>query len=322
MIRAKKGKGYRFMVWVSSIGLIAAFYAWVAVAAAPSTTGSTDSTTVVPTGAASNLIDPAVQTMLEQRNTDIQNQQNTAIQADMYNPTTLSPADTLVVQHLSGYCASGVEAGNCSSDSSRMFGDMKASNILQDSSYDDAGKAAAKAVVQTLLTPLDNSAVSSFQSYQINADMLSKNPTLKQQYVQALSDETLLSFVREVFGGMIAKRTPPTGSQGAEAMPSEMALMEQEALKRWMNNSWETNLAQLSPAQMQQEQLRMQVSQLYMEHQRYLQMERVEALLAVSVLQNYRSQKNANTLINKTSTTPDASSLSTDTSTSDDSNPQ
>ncbi len=317
MMRAKKGKGYRFMVWASGLGLMAALYAWVAVAA-------TDAATVVSTGVGSNNpIDPAIQNMIVQRDSTIQNQHNTAIQADLYNPTTLSPADALVVQHLSGYCASGVETGKCSSDPSLMFGDIKVSSILGGSSYDEASKAAAQAFLQTLLTPLDNSAVSSFQSYgTINADMLSKNPTLKQQYVQALSDEALLSVVRQAFGGMMAKRTPPTASEGAAAMPSEMALMEQEALKRWMNNSWKTNLVNLNPTQIQQELALMQASQLYVEYQRYQQMERVEALLAVSVLQNYRNQKNANAVLTNASTIPDTGSSPTDTTMVDDSDSQ
>jgi len=329
-MRAKKGKVYRLMVWVSSIGVMAALYAWVAVAATTdavsvneANNAGADVRTAVTTEAASNPIDPAIQNMLDQRDANIQNQQNTAIQEDMYNPTTLSPADTLVVQHLTGYCASGVEVGKCSSDPSLMFGDMKVSSILRGSSYDDVSKAAAQAFLQTLLTPLDNSAVGSFQSYgAINADMLSKNPALKQRYVQALSDEALLSVVREAFGGMMAKRTPPTAAQGAEAMPSEMALMEKEALNRWMNNSWKTNLVHLSPEKIQQELALMQASQLYMEYQRYRQMERVEALLAVSVLQNYRNQKNSNALVTKTSTVSDTGSSSTDTSTVDDSNAQ
>ena len=326
MMHAKKGKGYRLMVWVSGLGLMAALYAWVAVAA--TSTPLSDAATAVKTAnvstgvASNNPIDPAVQNMLDLRDANIQNQQNTAIQENMYNTTTLSPADTLVTQHLSGYCSSAVETGNCSSDPALMFGDMKVSSILRGSSYDDARKAAAQAFLQTLLTPLDNSAVSSFQSYgTMNADTLSKNPTLKQQYVKALSDEALLSVVREAFSEMIAKRTPPTANQGAQPAPSEMALIEQDVLKRWMNSTWANNLANLSPVQMQQEIASMQASQLYMEYQRYQQMERVEALLAVSVLQNYRSQKNAQALINKTSTTPDTSSVSTDTS-SDDSNLQ
>ncbi len=307
MTDQKKSRGY-LMAWVSGVGLMAVFYAWVAGAAASSPAQSPTTVTVK-----QNPVDPAVQKMLDQRDATIQDQQNTAIQEDMYHPTTLSPADTLVTQHLSGYCASGMETGLCSSDPLRMFGDMKVSSILSGSSYDDASKAAAQAFLKTLLMPLDNSAVSSFQSYgEINADMLSKNPTLKQQYVQALSDEALLSVVREAFAGMMAKRTPPIASQGSEAMPSEMALMEQDVLQRWMNNSWKTDLAGLSPEQIQQEIALMQASQLYMEYQRYQQMERVEALLAVSVLQNYRTQKNANALIAKTTTVPDTSTYASE----------
>ncbi|MBP6103839.1 MAG: hypothetical protein KBD23_02670 [Gammaproteobacteria bacterium] len=337
MTEQKKSRPY-LMAWVSGVGLMAVFYAWVAGAAASkpsvSTWGRAATTqpfrppapAPAPASAASpapaapaaapvalkqHSVDPAVQKMLDQRDATIQDQQNTAIQEDMYHPTTLSPADTLLTQHLSGYCASGMETGLCSSDPSLMFGDIKVSSILSGSSYDDASKAAAQAFLQTLLTPLDNSAVSSFQSYgEINADMLSKNPTLKQQYVQALSDEALLSVVREAFAGMMAKRTPPTADSGAEAMPSEMALMEKDVLQRWMNNSWKTDLAGLSPEQIQQEIALMQASQLYMEYQRYQQMERVEALLAVSVLQNYRNQKNANALIAKTTTAPDSSTYS------------
>jgi hypothetical protein len=317
MMCAKKGKGYRVMVWASPIALIAALYAWVAVAATDTTSANAGSATL------ENPIDPAVRTMLDQSNVTVQNQQNTAIQEDMYNPTTLSPPDTLITQHLSGYCFSKMEVGQCPTDPSLMFGDMKVSSILRGSSYDDVSQAAAQAFLQTLLTPLDNSAVSSFQSYAaINADMLSKNPTLKQQYVQALSDEALLSVVREAFGVMMAKRTPPTAAQGAQAMPSEMALMETEAVNRWMNNSWKTNLASLNTEQIQRELALIQASQLYMDYQRYQQMERVEALLAVSVLQNYRSQKNSNALITKTSTTPDTGASSTDTSTVDDSSAQ
>lgn len=296
------------IVWMGSITLIAALCAWVAGAATNPGTGTTGNNALtIPGGSASqDTPDPAIQSLLDQNTLSVQNQQNTAILQDMYNATRLSPTDTLLTQHLSGYCNDAVATGACTSDPSLMFGDTKVSSVLGGSSYDSARQAAAQAFLDTLLTAVDSSGVSNFQSTRpINADTLSKNPTLKQQFVQALSDEAVLSVVREAFAGMIAKRTPPTAAQGAEATPSEMALMEQEALKRWMNKTWSSNFAKLSPAEMQQDMAAMQASQLWTAYQSYRQMERVEALLAVLVLQNYRTQKNTGAIVSKTTTVPD-----------------
>ncbi len=316
---------YRRMAWVSaSLGLVAGLYAWVVGAAAPAgaSNANTNTMIVLTTGAITpNPIDPNVQTMVNQVESTVQTTQNNAILQDMYtlnpNSTTppLSPANSLVVQHLGNFCNGTNETGNCPSDPSLMFGDIKISSVLEPSTYDAQSLAAAQALVQTLLTPLDSSAVTNFlANTPINANTLSTNTTLQQQWVQALSDESILSMVRQVFAEMMAIRTATAGGSQAQPLPSEMALMEQEVMQRFMNSRWTTKLSTLTAVQLQQEMALMQAFQNYMALKNYKQQERVEALLATTVLQNYRNQKNSSAVVSSATNPPSISTAPTDTS--------
>lgn len=283
-------KNSRLLGFVMAVLLsIGAFCAWMV--HADGTSGTTQTTPTLPSPTA---IASAVETHL-----------NEAIQGDLFGQKKMATGDELVTQHLSSFCASEVEqGGNCPTDPALLFGDLKLSSVLGPLLYDNDRRAAATAFLNTLMSPLDSSAVSNFQlNVPINAATLASNPSLKQQYAQALSDEAVLSIVRQSFAEMVANRTATGSDTGSTSV---MQIMANNATQYFMNPDWAEKVAGLSGTDLQKQQLMLQGYQNWMSYQRYRQTERVEALLAMNVLLQRQSQKNSMSTLNSASAPPAA----------------
>ncbi len=234
----------------------------------------------------------AIQMMTSVRNA-VEGQQNSGIISDMYNLNPMSPDDALITRHFTDYCSPGLEFGVCETDPLLVFGDVKVSSILTGSSYSTARIKAAQDYMSNLF---GNSSVMNFQgNIPMDVGKILADPTLKKGYVSALRDETLLSIMRQPFAEMIAKRTVPEGEDAI----SEMQFMEERAIKRVFNKQWADSLDGMQDKELQKEQLKMQAYQVWMDYQRYRQMERVEALLSLSALQNHQGAKNAQAALDK-----------------------
>lgn len=240
-------------------------------------------------------IDTFNQQLLNQVSTQINMQQNSEMNTELYGSSDIAPADAMLTRHFSSYCSPltsivpGI-AGNCPVDPLKQFGDVKVSSILTGTAYDSFRAQAAQDFLTNLLSPPAGSGITNFQANMpINVATITQSPDLKNSFVKALSDEAVLSVVRLPFAEMIAKRTVVEGSN-----ISEMQLMEQQAIQRFMSSGWAANLNTLQqPQDVAKDQALMQAYQVWMDYQRYRQMERVEALLAVLVLQNFRMSKAA-----------------------------
>lgn len=237
----------------------------------------------------------AINMMISVRNS-VEGQQNSGIIDDMYSLNPMTPADLMITRHFSDYCVPGLEFGNCEADPLLVFGDVKVTSIMSGSSYTPARAKAAQDYMANLFRSPTAPAVPSFQtSIPMEAGKIMNNDTMKAEYIQALSDETVLSIARQPFAEMIAKRTVP---EGEDAM-SEMQMMESKAVSRLFSSQWEQSLNSLKPEEREQEQLKMQAYQIWLEYQRYRQTERVEALLGLIALQNFQSAKGTKAAIDQ-----------------------
>lgn len=245
-------------------------------------------------------------------------QQNNAIMAGMYSlgplatpsaglDPTAARAANIMTNHFANYCMNGVEGSNCPSDVLLQNADAKVSTILSGTALDAARKAAADSFLFTFipipaknLAPFAVNGTTSIASFQAkNNPNSSAYPDPQQSFADNLSNQALLSIARQPFTEMIAKRTPP--QSGGDSM---MQMIERVANQRFLSTNWAASLnpppqpnappptptaIALQTNVMLQEIALMQAANLWLEKERYRQTERVEALLAALIVQNYNS---------------------------------
>jgi len=222
------------------------------------------------------------------------------------NPNATSRADVVVGNHFANYCGSPETGTNCPTNPLLQFGDAKVSTLLSATTYDqDRSKAVNQFLYNFIPGPTNNfkplmqgGTTISQSNLPVSLPTSDPNsslyPSPENEFADALSDQTLLSMARQAMGEMIAKRSTPAISGNSETI---MAMMDRIATSRQLNKDWFTSVTNTNPIsaltsqQMMQEQLQMQAFQVWLEYQRYLQMERVEALLSAMVVQGYRQRQ-------------------------------
>lgn len=250
---------------------------------------------------------------IAQKNNTVESLQNKILTQGLYGTTLngMAPADAILTKHFQSYCASEstFESGsNCTADPLLKFGHAKISSILSGTVYSASREQAAQDFLMNLLDSPEAPGVANFSAQvPVDAAKLSADPALKSSYVKALTEEALMSVIRQPFVEMIAKRTALPQNAGGQ---SEMQIMEQQAIQRFMSTDWVNTMKQMTPEQVQQDQALMQAYQIWLDYQRYRQMERVEALLSILALQNFRSSKNTDAQLSKQPTVQDADGAS------------
>lgn len=273
-------------IWIGGVVVVGALFGWIAWAD-EITQDVSNNAQAVASNPPKLPVDPNVINLIQQGRQTVESTQNSMIVENLYGspPNDMQPIDVMGYTHLQNYCNGSNEGTNCPSDPLLMNGDIKLSTILSGTVYDSSRQAAVQAFLNNLIDPATASGVQNFlQNSPVSAAM--SDMAFRKQYAQAIADEALLSVARQPFAEMIAKRTPPSNDQ-----PSEMQLMEQQAMMRFMNSAWSANLSTLTPQQIQEQQVMMQAFQIWMQYQQYRQMERVEALLATTVLQAFQQKK-------------------------------
>lgn len=244
--------------------------------------------------------------------TSIEQQQNNGIAAGMYSvgplagdPNANRAAD-IFKNHFGGYCMLGVEGATCPMDALLQNGDAKVSTLLSGTIMDAQRQAAANAFQFVLfpistknLAPFAPGGVTSIANFSAqNNPNSSTYPDPVQSFADNLTNQALLSIARQPFTEMVAKRTAP--QSGGDSM---MQMMDRVASQRFLSSSWASSLNPPAPAGttpsltalatqtnvMLQEIALMQAYHVWLDYERYRQMERVEALLSAMVIQNYNS---------------------------------
>lgn len=237
--------------------------------------------------------------------------QNNGISAGLYSIGPLaedpkvSRALNMVNHHFGSFCASsptgpetgGTSGGGCPSDPLLQYGDIKISSLLSGTVLDATRTTAAQQFLYNLIPVPDTNFSALISNGTIDAGNIlttstdSRFPNPTQQFADALTDQAILSMVRQSLGEMIANRTKPDKGD------TTMQIMERVAMQRFFSKDWAATLQTLKTEQVAQDQALMQSFQLWMEYQRYRQMERVEALLSAIVIQNYNQAKTAASII-------------------------
>lgn len=315
---AKKGR-----FWIASFGITAmlALFAWCVYAqgeiardvdaVAQAAGGPINTATGKPTSA---LDDKAIE-LMKQTGRLVEQNLNDGSDAALYDmgPLSLkttpgtgaSRAEIMITNHFDSFCVpppNGPESGgNCPKDDVLLQdGDIKVSSLTSGTSFDANGnrQKAANQFLFNLIPIPDNNFSAFLQNGKIDISALPESldpidprakrfPNPRQQFAQALADQALLSIAREPYAEMMAKRTVPEGQP-----ESPMAIMKRIAVQRFMSPAWHETLKNLKkPEEILKEQAEMQAFQIWLEYERYRQMERVEALLSAIVLQNYNQNK-------------------------------
>lgn len=242
----------------------------------------------------------------------VEQQLNNGISAGMYSvgPLASDPAATrsanILTSHFGSFCGSPPESspGNgCPTDPLLMFGDTKLSTILTGTSYQPARITAINQFLYNLIPIPTNNLAPFVTDGKVN---ISKFPTSlpkddpnsqtysnpEKSFASMLSDQALLSIPRQSFAEMVAKRTP--SQSGGDSM---MQIMERVAMQRFMSTAWSQTLPTMEAKNLLQEIALMQSYHIWLEYERYRQMERIEALLSAMVIQNYNSGQAAAAVI-------------------------
>jgi hypothetical protein len=283
----------------------------------------------------------AVQLEAQVANT-AEKEQNAAIEAGLYSAgplagdPTATRAANILTTHFANYCDPAIENGtSCPSDVLLQYGDAKISTILSGTAYSAARQAAVTQFLYNLIpAPTSNLApfvvngktdISQFPTtLPKNDPNSSAYPNPQLSFAQTLTDQAMLSIARQPFSEMIAKRSP--APSGGDTM---MQMMDRVASQRFLSTEWSKSLNPPIPPEiaslpnnekivqnllmaqsnnMLQEMTLMNAYHVWLEYERYRQMERVEALLAALVIQNYN---NAQAVAAQVANQPSASSAST-----------
>ena len=294
---AKKGG---FGILMAGVTVMGGLLGWIAYADEIQTDIANTAATVKT--ATNNLfpLDATAVTSVEQMRETVETIHNSAITQDLFGASTnangVAQPDVILTNHFSNYCSILEGAGNiCTLDPLLTFGDMKISSLLSGTTYDAARQQAAQVFLSNFMDPPNVAGVTNFNANMpVNvATLANGSPQTKAAFVQALSDEAMVSIMREPFANMIAIRTPQPANGSNPAGPSQMGMMEEAAMQRFMSSAWTTAISAptATPQQVAAEQAKMQAFQAWLSYQQYRQMERVEALLAVLALQNFRQAK-------------------------------
>jgi hypothetical protein len=293
----------------------------------PNTQGNTP-----PTNPAASLTSEQSKNLVTQVRNSAAKQQVNSILAEVYaaGPNVsqnATPLQAAIANHFGGHCIAPLERGECTSADDAtaevltQYGDAKITSLMSSAVLEGKTQKTAQNFIQNLIDlPATAGAlgVPPFASLPpgVGADVLISKPEAGDIFAQVLSEQTILSIIREPFIEMVAKRVPPNSGSGAGNY-SMMQLMELEAKRRFLNQQeWFKNLFPATPAPtapvpgqsaqeskpaipptVLQELASMQAYQMWMEYQRYRQMERIEALLSVIALQNFRQAKSAALLL-------------------------
>jgi len=268
-------------------------------------------------------LDPSAAQLTTQVRETVEAIHNSAIMQDLFgapaNANGVALPDVMLANHFTNYCSMLEGAGAlCTLDPLLMYGDMKISSLLSGTTYDAPRQQAAQVFLSNLMDPPAAAGVTNFNANMpVNvATLANGSPQTKAAFVQALSDEALVSIMREPFANMIAIRTPQPASGSNPAGPSQMEMMEATVMQRFMNTEWAAslNLPTTTPQQIAAQQAMMQAFQMWLSYQQYRQMERIEALLSVTALQSFRQQKAAAAQINQAQNAPIPGASSSSTS--------
>jgi hypothetical protein len=285
----KQRKG-RIVTLVLSISLMGILYGWFVNA------GEIESDVDSMAKLARPAIDPSVLANRVFQDQTVTNLLNTDTTRAFYSTSQMTPTDAAITIHFGNYCEDGPESGNCPSDPSLTWGDVKLTSILGPTAYTSAGTQAAQNFLRNLLPVSgvnfqtnDNSGSSSGP---VSAATVTSDPTLKAKYAAALAQAASASVVNTVFAEMMAKRTVDPNSN-----TSWMQRMLALVLERAGSLEWANALPGMTPEQLSVEQAKIAATALELSLAQYRQNELTQALLAVLVLSNAQAQSQAQSAI-------------------------
>jgi len=291
------GKKGGLGILMAGVTVMGALLGWIAYA---DEIGTDVATTAIAIGNATNNVlpmDPSAVQLINLVRQTVEGVHNSSVMQELYGASTnvngVAGADVVLADHFTNYCGL-LDGPPCTLDPLLMYGDMKISSLLSGTVYDGSRQQAAQIYLSNLLDPPAVIGVANFNAdMPVNVATLANSPKTKAAFVQAVSDEAMVSIIREPFANMMAIRMPPPANGSNPPGPSQMQMMEEVAMQRFMSSAWATSmtLPTTTPQQIMAQQAMMQAYQVWMSYQQYRQMERVEALLSVLALQNFRQQK-------------------------------
>ncbi|MDB6096363.1 MAG: putative secreted protein [Francisellaceae bacterium] len=234
-------------------------------------------------------------------------QENIANPNVSLNSTVTNTPQEIIGTHFLNYCNSNSTESmvNCNNtDSTSQYGDLKALSLLGGTQYSAAQKTAANYFIRNLTAPAPTSDF---------GDKLLKLSSGFAQGLQAMAPSEVNKMASEL--GYNAAASVAQNSlysifadrdQTSSSTPSILSVMESEATRRFMDTaattdptqSWYLMVAKSTEQGLLKEIAQMEAFKIWLEYQRYRQMERIETLLAAQLSLSITSQRKADAAAN------------------------
>lgn len=229
------------------------------------------------------------------------------------SPATMELYDQVIANHAL-YCSpsSALQGQNCSEASPELANaDIQISTLLGVSTIPESaeqGRDWAARVYARNMVSSNKDKFAGLQYSEVFGDK--KNKTKVQEYATGLLNAAVMSVPTYSFAEMYASRKASAAykdTQNPDAQPVSLANYLSQIATRMQNGTWVNNIVKTTDALvLQRQQTMMQAEQLFIAHQHYKQLERIEALLAALVVQNERQREVTAALLAQTKLPPSA----------------
>lgn len=207
------------------------------------------------------------------------------------DPPVGDPQSDFIKYHGAYFCSplSGVEQkgfpNTCDPDNPPdmllQHGDIKLSSLLAPLQYNDAQRKVADELIKNLINPFPDAKIRDIVK---DPTAMSKR-TNKEKVAEMMAAQAALTVARHSLNHMFGNRLK---DDSTGAVSSKMQIMADESGARFQQNAWYEEL-KTNTVGVDRDSARMSAFQTWLQVQQYMQMERIEAILAVMLAQQVNS---------------------------------
>ncbi len=207
-----------------------------------------------------------------------------------------NPDLDMVKKHMSGFCSPNIEVektgfpctgltGVPASEAKLLeMGDISSAPLLSPTKYTTGVALASQALIRNITSPFPNP---KYRDY-VTSGQLASDATKKKDYAKFMAGQAVLGVALYSFNEIYAARTEGktlgvTGGSDPAATKTLMEIMKNESTRRFEDPAFATFVNGAVALDLSKEMAIMHAYTMWMDYQRYLQMERIEALLAASL---------------------------------------
>lgn len=231
---------------------------------------------------------------------------------------TSTPQIGFVSKHVSGYCSQGIQAElvgmACKAQNVDdpaapylAMGDVNYAAVIDPTLYSGLADLTAQNLIRNIVSPFPDPTIRD----NVMSPGFLEDGGKKTAYANYMAGQAVLGVALNSFNKIYGDRVPGSslglGNTDPAQSTSLMQLIQQQSTQRYEQTAWAQYLADPGTNELAvlKEIAAMQAFSLWMDYQRYMQMERIESLLAAAVSKMVNDSYQTNQLINQASKVPE-----------------